>query len=191
MKLSFQPLKTKFKGVQYKSRTEARWAAFFTAAKIPFAYEPEGVDLGPLGWYLPDFALYPHSRAPMFAEVKFGAFTDSETAKCEALCQKTGLAVVMLDGPPALKVYDIFEVREEYSCRDEDECGRHTKNGCCCQKNTEVSKLNGILCTGECNHNPFFYYAGFEDDRGYFRADDWYPEHAEAVLFAQNEEFKS
>lgn len=189
MKLSFQLLKTKFKGVQYKSRTEARWAAFFTAAKIPFAYEPEGVDLGDLGWYLPDFALYPQSYDPIFAEVKFGAFTDLETEKCRALCQKTGLMVVMLDGPPALKVYEVFKTEKVYSCRDTDDCGQHSAAGCCCATTLELIESSGILCTEDCKHSPFFYCAGFEDDRGYFNADDWYPEHAEAVLYAQNQSF--
>jgi hypothetical protein len=50
------PLETWYNGYRFRSRTEARWAVFFTTLGVPFSYEPEGYDLGN-NWYLPDFFL--------------------------------------------------------------------------------------------------------------------------------------
>lgn len=43
-------------GIKYRSRLEARWAAFFKAMNFEFEYEPKTYDTS-LGWYLPDFNL--------------------------------------------------------------------------------------------------------------------------------------
>lgn len=50
-------IETCYKGYRFRSRLEARWAVFFDALDIKWEYETEGYDLGPLGWYLPDFFL--------------------------------------------------------------------------------------------------------------------------------------
>jgi hypothetical protein len=42
---------TTYKGVQYRSRLEARWVVFFAHSRIPFKYEPDGVQT-------PDFIFY-------------------------------------------------------------------------------------------------------------------------------------
>ena len=64
------PKPTRYDGVLYRSRTEARWAMFFTLAKIPFVYEPETFEL-PSGNYLPDFWMpeADYGRG-MFIEIK-------------------------------------------------------------------------------------------------------------------------
>ena len=49
-------LQTTWRGYRFRSRAEARWAVFLTAAGIEFEYEPEGYRL-PSGPYLPDFRL--------------------------------------------------------------------------------------------------------------------------------------
>lgn len=55
---------TEYGGVRFRSRLEARWAAFFDLLRWPWEYEP--IDLR---GYIPDFALtFP--RAPMLVEVK-------------------------------------------------------------------------------------------------------------------------
>lgn len=54
---------TIFEGVQYRSRLEARWAAFFTLLGWPFEYEPYDLD----GW-IPDFLLM--GKVPVLVEVK-------------------------------------------------------------------------------------------------------------------------
>jgi hypothetical protein len=47
---------TKYDGIEYRSRTEARWAVFFNYLKIGFDYEREGYQTSK-GWYVPDFWL--------------------------------------------------------------------------------------------------------------------------------------
>lgn len=47
---------TIYKGVTFRSRLEARWAAFFDEMDEPWEFEPEGFEL-PSGRYLPDFWL--------------------------------------------------------------------------------------------------------------------------------------
>lgn len=54
-----KPIPTKYNGVQYRSRLEARWAAFFDQLGIDYYYEYEGFQL-PSGWYVPDFFLPSH-----------------------------------------------------------------------------------------------------------------------------------
>jgi hypothetical protein len=61
-----------FKGIQYRSRLEIMWAAFFDYFGIEFSYEPERFNLGS-GSYLPDFYL----KNVNFQEGKFG-----EAAQC-------------------------------------------------------------------------------------------------------------
>lgn len=104
---SIKPIETKYKGFRFRSRLEARWAVYFDAMRIPWEYEPEGFDLGDLGWYLPDFHLYEKN---IFAEVKpIGGDVEVAKAKLEAL---VNLAVpvefdcVLLDGPPEVRPYE-------------------------------------------------------------------------------------
>jgi hypothetical protein len=46
---------TEYRGVTYRSRTEARWAVFFDALGVQFAYEPETISLSSGEKYIPDF----------------------------------------------------------------------------------------------------------------------------------------
>lgn len=46
---------TRYAGVLFRSRLEARWAVFFDAAGISWTYEPERVALTGRSTYLPDF----------------------------------------------------------------------------------------------------------------------------------------
>ncbi len=55
---------TLYNGVQFRSRLEARWAAFFDVLKWEWDYEP--LDLA---GYIPDFVL-PFRHAPLLVEVK-------------------------------------------------------------------------------------------------------------------------
>lgn len=54
---------TTFDGVQYRSRLEARWAAFFNKIGWKYTYEPFDGD-----GYIPDFLI--HGAAPLLVEVK-------------------------------------------------------------------------------------------------------------------------
>ena len=91
-------IETIYKGYRFRSRLEARWAVFFDALGIEWEYEAEGYDLGPLGYYLPDFYL---PQIGCFGEVKPGRFSREEWAKCVALPKPC----ILFDGPPKEKIY--------------------------------------------------------------------------------------
>lgn len=107
---NIKPIETRYDGVLFRSRTEARWAVFFNVLKIKWYYEYEGFGLK-TGKYLPDFYLPGYdAEGGCFAEVKGGAFEPEEIAKCKSLAVSTGLTVVMFDGIPDLKAYESFYV---------------------------------------------------------------------------------
>ena len=54
---------TTYRGIEYRSRLEARYAAFFTALGWRYTYEPFDAD-----GYIPDFVI--HGNAPLLVEVK-------------------------------------------------------------------------------------------------------------------------
>lgn len=58
---------TEFGGQTFRSRTEARWAAFLTALDVEFIYEPRRYMLSTGETYLPDFWI---KRFRAFLEVK-------------------------------------------------------------------------------------------------------------------------
>jgi hypothetical protein len=70
---------------------------FFDALGIAYEYEKEGYDLGPLGWYLPDFWL---PQLYCFAEVKPTAFSPEEFARAAGVGR-----TLLLEGAPDVKLY--------------------------------------------------------------------------------------
>lgn len=54
---------TIYRGIEYRSRLEARWASFFTGLGWHFTYEPFDGD-----GYIPDFLI--HGERPLLVEVK-------------------------------------------------------------------------------------------------------------------------
>ena len=101
-----KPIETVYSGYRFRSRLEARWAVFFDELGIDYVYEPEGYDLGALGWYLPDFWL---PQVEMWAEIKPKEFTEIEAGKCRELALGTGYSCLMLDGLPAERNYWAFQ----------------------------------------------------------------------------------
>lgn len=63
-----QAIPTTYKGIKYRSKTEAKWALFFDIEHIPYHYEPEGFQTD-AGWYVPDFQFVEAERLTFF-EVK-------------------------------------------------------------------------------------------------------------------------
>lgn len=95
-------LPTTYNGVQFKSRTEARWAAYFDLMGVEWRYEDEAYLL-PSGGYLPDFYL-PMNNC--YAEVKGDdGFDLAAIRKVLELANVTQRSVLCLDGPPAGTVY--------------------------------------------------------------------------------------
>lgn len=62
----FKAIPTRYNGIEFRSRAEARWAMLFDLLEIKWSYETEGYQLQTC-WYLPDFWL---SGLNAFAEVK-------------------------------------------------------------------------------------------------------------------------
>jgi hypothetical protein len=92
---------TVYRGYNFRSRLEARWAVFFDTAKLTWTYEEEGYQL-PSGWYLPDFRIL---EFDMFIEIKPVDFnakdkTSREYILCQELAMTTGKAVCLNAGEP-------------------------------------------------------------------------------------------
>lgn len=62
---------TTYSGVRFRSRLEARWAAFFDLCEWPWEYEPLDLD-----GYIPDFVL--RFKRPILVEVKPLLWSDEE-----------------------------------------------------------------------------------------------------------------
>jgi hypothetical protein len=93
-------IETRYKGYRFRSRLEARWAVFFETMECRWEYEPEGFDLSPLGWYLPDFRI----DGRLLIEIKPLSLSDEESARavrlCSALALKGNADVALIRGVP-------------------------------------------------------------------------------------------
>lgn len=67
MAREIESIETEFEGIQYRSRTEARWAVFFSHLGLKFDYEKQLVTLPFRKKYLPDFFIHDFN---VFFEVK-------------------------------------------------------------------------------------------------------------------------
>ena len=76
MNYTMKAINTLYEGRLYRSRLEARWAAFFNMCGWKFEYEPIDLD----GWF-PDFAVYGNDGKPTYIEVKPVMAFPEETAK--------------------------------------------------------------------------------------------------------------
>jgi hypothetical protein len=96
--MNIKPIETAYKGYKFRSRLEARWAVFFDALGGEWQYEPEGYDLGELGWYLPDFHL---PKMGLWVEIKPEVVEQSDIAKVETFGYRHPIA--MLRGYPGIR----------------------------------------------------------------------------------------
>lgn len=114
-------LPTVYRGIKFRSRTEARWAVFFDEMEIEWSYENEGYQLSTGELYLPDF-YFPRGFAGFrYAEVKpiiseldnfspgdpFPAFERSE--KFYQFSRECKEGVILLDGWPDFVPYFSLE----------------------------------------------------------------------------------
>lgn len=87
-------IQTRYKGYNFRSRLEARWAVFLDDLGVSWCYEPEGFELPDGPRYLPDFHINDqgvyvpgrHTYGP-WLEVKAVAPTDAEIQKLVLLCE--------------------------------------------------------------------------------------------------------
>ena len=82
---ALQPIPTKYAGTQFRSRLEARWAAFFDLGKWRWEYEPSQE----LGW-LPDFLLIGANHV-VKVEVKLIQWVGNGRAVIEQVANMAGL----------------------------------------------------------------------------------------------------
>lgn len=88
--MAFASIPTKYKGIQFRSRLEAKWAAFFDLLDWDWTYEP--FDLH--GW-IPDFAL--NFKKPVLVEVKpILTKADFRSYRREFTRAKTDLEVLLV-----------------------------------------------------------------------------------------------
>ena len=90
---------TRYRGVEYRSRTEARWAVFFDAVDAQATYEPESYNLDGI-WYLPDFFV---SSWNLFVEIKGPIPTPLERDRCRKLCLLTKKPVFLISDAPGAR----------------------------------------------------------------------------------------
>lgn len=100
-----QVIPTFYRGIIYRSRTEARWAAFFDTLGINVEYEPEGFVLDGTP-YLPDFYV---REWDYFVEIKGADPTPEEQEKCRRLATESGKFVIIMVGPPGSGITMGFE----------------------------------------------------------------------------------
>lgn len=91
-------LQTPYRGITYRSRTEARWAVFLDELRVSYDYEPEGMDLGG-EWYLPDFWL---PSPGVWLEVKGIEPNDREKRLACALSKLSRCPVLIAVGAPSI-----------------------------------------------------------------------------------------
>lgn len=99
-----QAIKTKYRGILFRSGLEARWAKFFDTLGIQWVYEPEGYQLSDGLYYLPDFYL---PEQDQFFEVK-GVMTDIDMNKIEKLAKESHKSVVIGRPDGCMEIADVF-----------------------------------------------------------------------------------
>lgn len=82
---------TMFNGTQFRSRLEAKWAAFFDNLNWRWEYEPLDLD----GW-IPDFVLWPGGKLPLLADVKPSLVWSDFEIRCEEIRALTPKTVLLL-----------------------------------------------------------------------------------------------
>lgn len=120
-------IQTRYKGYNFRSRLEARWAVFFDALGIEWEYEPEGFELPDGTRYLPDFRvkapsgtitwyeIKPYGHPPcekMAALEKFHDAREAEEAKTPHGCTPDGEQFATLAGDPGqiLELHSAFSI---------------------------------------------------------------------------------
>ena len=82
-----QPIETRYKGYNFRSRLEARWAVFFDRLGLHWEYEKEGFYLPDGTMYLPDFYVQSEAGEGWFIEVK-GDMLDADSIRKQQALDK-------------------------------------------------------------------------------------------------------
>ncbi len=106
-----QPIETKYKGYNFRSRLEARWAVYFDTIKLKWEYEKEGYQLSNGIRYLPDFYIDNFG----FIEIKGTEPNDEELEKVRLLSEDLKTKCAIFVGIPHTETqgYRCFEDGKE------------------------------------------------------------------------------
>jgi len=106
---------TLYRGVTYRSRTEARWAVFFDSLALKHEYEP-CYFAEAWGTYTPDFYIHRDDEldiGPLWVEVKGFPPTSIERRRLRTVCQRVHCEGLLLIGQPneegAMFLFSPFE----------------------------------------------------------------------------------
>jgi hypothetical protein len=92
------PKPTTYDGIRYRSRLEARWAAFYDALGVTHQYERQHFNLGDGIFYLPDFWLPMIGARGVWVEIKPFEPLPAEIEKACRLAVQTALPVYLFFG---------------------------------------------------------------------------------------------
>jgi len=114
MSREIKAIETVWNGYRFRSRTEARWAVFFTSIGIGWSYEDEGFQLSDCK-YLPDFRLVVGSSV-YYCEVKKEGYDEMDSGgvdheKFRKFVMETGNDLIILSGPPNCRIYNRYTRR--------------------------------------------------------------------------------
>jgi hypothetical protein len=99
-----EPIDTEFRGDLFRSRTEARWAVFFSEVEEEYKYEPQGFNLNGTS-YLPDFWL---PDLEIWVEVKPDRdYTLEELQKAQLLSEESRSVVAVVCGQPRAELDEV------------------------------------------------------------------------------------
>lgn len=107
-----QAIETKYKGHNFRSRLEARWAVFFDALGVKYEYEPEGISLRDGTNYLPDFYVHDFGGGGYFEVKPDTKIEQAWIDKLELLCLDSGSNCFLLNGVPDFKYYSMVTGHE-------------------------------------------------------------------------------
>lgn len=93
--MTLHALPTSHSGYLFRSRLESRWAVCLESLGVQYEYERQGYDLGPAGWYLPDFWLPDYG---IYLEVKGVKPTIAERYRARILARDSRKSVYILSG---------------------------------------------------------------------------------------------
>lgn len=95
---------TTYKGIKFRSKLEAQWAAFFDLVNIKWLYEPEKFNQ-----WEPDFLIY--GQKPIYVEVKPFLTEDIITeykVKCRDIYRSPDAHVILITTPIGSPIEDIL-----------------------------------------------------------------------------------
>jgi hypothetical protein len=121
-----QSIPTTYKGIEFRARSEARWAVFFDKLGIRYLYEPLKVTPPDTGGYYPDFFFQDWRIYGEVKDLERDNLTFEEIGKMVSLVHALKVPLLLIDGSPhAFSSYllspDNTRMLEEYKNMEGDE----------------------------------------------------------------------